>query len=95
VQAHHEGPITNSKYEINQCRTLSEIKLKRTDTTLDLSQNGKESWRREEKKVQNGAVLLKNKNKISPALDPGDAFSTDHIPAQRNGKACRRYDTIG
>jgi hypothetical protein len=31
-------------------RTLSEIKLKRTDTTLDLSQNGKESWRRKEEK---------------------------------------------
>ena len=30
-------------------RILSEIKLKRTDTTLDLSHNGKESWRRKEK----------------------------------------------
>ena len=38
-------------------RTLSEIKLNRTDTTtLDLSQNGKESWRRK-KKVQNGDKL--------------------------------------
>ena len=31
-------------------RILSEIKLKRTDTTLDLSHNGKESWRRKEEK---------------------------------------------
>ena len=41
-------------------RTLSEIKLKRTDTTLDLSHNGKESWRRKEKglKVGRGTMLL-------------------------------------
>ncbi|KAL6239229.1 hypothetical protein BDW75DRAFT_154096 [Aspergillus navahoensis] len=37
-------------------RTLSEIKLKRTDTTLDLSQKAKRAGKEKRKKFQKGAA---------------------------------------
>jgi hypothetical protein len=54
----HRGLAARSKDEIINVmfrRTLSEIKLKRTDTTLDLSHKGKESWRRKEKEEEERA----------------------------------------
>jgi len=75
IMRKHSGLTTFDKNSIIlECsrRNVSEIKLKRTDTTLDLSQKAKEAWEKRKRRGESAAMARLKYSLCTQVLDPGN-----------------------